>query len=51
MDKDLMMKKLDEAFKLLTSIPVAGDNVERMALAKQGLRDVYSALKEAKPDA
>lgn len=51
MDKELLLKKLDEAFKLLSSIPVAGDNVEKMAIAKQGLRDVYNALKGVNPDA
>lgn len=46
MDKDLILKKLDEAFRLLSMIPVTGDAVDRMALARQGLRDVYKAVNE-----
>ena len=51
MDNNLNLKKLDEAFRLLSLIPVSGDNVDRMALARQGLRDVYNDLKGAKTDA
>lgn len=38
------MKKLDEAFKLLSSIPVSGDAVDIMAAARNKLRQVYADL-------
>ena len=35
---------LDNAFKLISSIPVSQDNVEIMATAKAHLRAVYAEL-------
>lgn len=39
-------KQLDEAFALLTSIPVSGDYVDVMFAVKQKLRAVYQTLEE-----
>lgn len=39
-----ILKKLDEAFRLLSTIPVSHDNVEVMATAKAKLRAVYAEL-------
>lgn len=36
-----LQKELDRAFRLLSSIPVAGDGVEMMAAAKERLRKAY----------
>ena len=38
-----IMKKIDEAFRLISSIAVKGNDVEVMALAKTRLREAYSA--------
>ena len=39
-------KLLDEAFRLLSAIPVRGDQVEVMAAARAKLRTVYNLCKE-----
>lgn len=49
------MQHLDEAFRLLSKIPVAGEAVDLMAMARQELRAAYRLLqeqagKEAKTD-
>lgn len=41
-----MIKELNQAFVLLSTIPVAGDNVDAMAAAKAILRKVVGELKE-----
>lgn len=38
------MKKLDEAFQLLSTISVAGDAVDVMAAVRSKLRKVYTDL-------
>ena len=40
------MKKLDEAFKLLSTISVSGDAVDVMAAVRVKLRKVYNDLAE-----
>lgn len=47
---DKAIKHLEEAFRLISNIPVAGDNVEIMAAAKNELRAAYRELKEEKSD-
>lgn len=37
---------IDEAFKLVSAIPVSGDHVEIMAAAKVKLREAYKQLEE-----
>lgn len=43
------MKKLDEAFQLLSAISVSGDAVDVMAAARNKLRQVYAELKQQVP--
>lgn len=47
---DKAIKHFEEAFRLISNIPVAGDNVEIMAAAKNELRAAYRELKEEKSD-
>lgn len=39
-------KHLDNAFGFLSRIPVTGDSVDMLALARQELREVYQMLNE-----
>ena len=41
-----LMNELDSAFKMISKIPVSGDNVDLMAAAREKLRHVYSALRD-----
>ena len=41
-----MIKELNKAFMVLSTIPVVGDNVDAMAEAKNILRQVVRELKE-----
>ena len=43
-------KQIDEAFKLISCIPVSGENVEIMAAAKAKLRTVYAELSKRHAD-
>lgn len=44
-----LMKQLDTAFALLSKIPVSGDAVDYMALARQSMRAAYQ-IAEKLPD-
>ena len=39
-----VLKELDYAFRIISTIPVSGDNVEIMAAAKAKLRAAYAEL-------
>jgi hypothetical protein len=41
-----VLQKLDEIFKLISSIPVNGDSVDVMAMVRNNLRIVYAELKK-----
>ena len=41
---DKVKKLMDSAYKLLSTVPVTGDAVERMAAARQQLRQAYQLL-------
>lgn len=41
-----ILKELDSAFKMISSIPVSGDSVEIMASAKNSLRKIYANIKK-----
>lgn len=43
---DALKKEIDEAYKLLSAILVAGENVELMAGAKEHLRKAYRLANE-----
>ena len=47
---DKAIKRLEEAFRLISNIPVAGDNVEIMAAAKNELRAAFRDTKEENSD-
>lgn len=40
-------KQLEEAFQILSAIPVSGDHVEGMAAAKAKLRTAYLLVEKA----
>lgn len=40
-------KQLEEAFQIISTIPVAGDHVEGMAAAKAKLRAAYLLVEQA----
>lgn len=42
------MEHFSRGFDILSTIPVSGKNVERMAMAKQELRAGYALLEKAK---
>lgn len=44
---DKVKRHIDEAFKLISAIPVKEDGVELMASAKQHLRAAYGLIKDA----
>lgn len=44
-------KHLDNAFCWLNKIPVAGEAVDYMAMARQELREAFKALTDEKPEA
>lgn len=40
------MQHLDEAYRLLSKIPVSGEAVDLLAMARQELRTAYKLLQE-----
>jgi hypothetical protein len=42
-----VLKELDSAFRIISTIPVAGDHVEGMAAAKAKLRAAYLLVEQA----
>lgn len=47
---DEILKELDEAYKAISSIPVAGDAVDAMAVARAHLRKAYTELNQIKSE-
>lgn len=41
-----LKERLDRVYKLLSVIPVAGDGVDAMFVARQELRKIFEELKE-----
>lgn len=48
--KEQIQKVLEEAYDNLRTIPVADDNVEKMAVAKDRIRTAYKLIGEAKAE-
>ena len=46
MDKDKIKKLLENAYNLISTVPVTGDGVERMAVARQNLREAFKLMEE-----
>ena len=49
-DMDNILKHLDKAFLFVSDIPVKGDDVEKMAVVRQELREAYSSAKRMKEE-
>lgn len=46
MDKNKVIKHIDDAFGLICSLTVSGEAVDVIFMAKQELREVYKLLSE-----
>lgn len=42
--EETVIKKLDSAYGWLSQVQVTGDNVDRLAMARQELREAYRLL-------
>lgn len=42
------MRELDSVFKIISRIPVTGDNVDLMSEARERMRYIYASLKRMK---
>lgn len=42
---DEIIKELNEAYQIISSIPVTGDSVDALAVARAKMRKVYAELK------
>ena len=47
---DNILRHLDKAFLFVSDIPVKGDDVEKMAVVRQELREAYSSAKRMKEE-
>lgn len=47
---DEIMNSINAAFKAISSIPVSGDSVDAMAVARAQLRKAYSDLEKIKEE-
>lgn len=47
---DTVKKHLDSAYLWLSKIPVTGEAVDYMAMARQELREAFKALPDDKPN-
>ena len=47
---DNILKHLDKAFLFLSDIPVKGEDVEKMAVVRQELREAYLEAKRIKEE-
>lgn len=45
-DMDEVMNEIDVAYKAISSIPVTGDAVDAMAVARARLRNAYAKIKQ-----
>lgn len=41
---DEILKELDYVFRTISSIPVTGDSIDKMAVARAKLRKIYASL-------
>lgn len=48
---NLVKKNLDNAFHYLSMIPVTGESVDYMAMARQALREAFQMLPDDDPNA
>lgn len=50
MDKENLKKLLESAYNLISTLPVSGDAVERLAAARQQLRAAWKELEAPIPE-
>lgn len=50
MDKDKIKNLLENAYNLISTLPVSGDSVERLAVARQNLRAAWKELEAPEPE-
>lgn len=50
MDKEKIKKLMESAYNLISTFPVSGDNAERMAIARQSLREAFKLIDEEETD-
>lgn len=50
MNKENLKKLLESAYNLISTLPVSGDAVERMATARQQLRAAWKELEAPSPE-
>lgn len=50
MDKDKIKKLMENSYNLISTFPVTGDNAERMAVARQSLREAFKLIDEEETD-
>lgn len=46
MDKEKIKKLMENAYNLISTVPATGDAVERMAVARQNLREAFKLMEE-----
>lgn len=46
MDKERIKKLMENAYNLISAVPVNGDNAERMAVARKNLREAFKLMEE-----
>ena len=47
---DELIKELDSAYRMISSVPVTGDAIDLIAGARASLRKVFDALSEMKEE-
>ena len=50
MDKKKIKNLMESAYNLISTFPVSGDNAERMAIARQSLREAFKLIDEEETD-
>lgn len=50
MDKPKIKKLMESAYNLISTLPVSGDAVERMAAARQQMRAAWQELEAPEPE-
>lgn len=50
MDKEKIKKLMENAYNLISTFPVSGDNAEKMAIARQSLREAFRLIDEEETD-
>lgn len=46
-----LMEEIDTVYKMISTVPVTGDNIDTMAAARSKLRKIYAGLTKIEVDA